>query len=97
MITAGVVEFIKGDEAKAKKWILLAVIEAEKQFGSKTGVIKLRYVYDLFIQTFPVLSKFMSFEKFSIMVDDALEEMNHYINTNTAIFNYIGGYMEDKV
>ena len=61
MAVAGLIYLIRNDKKKAKKWLLLACLEAEKEFGSKTGVIKLRYVYDMFLATFPVLSKFMSF------------------------------------
>ena len=89
MVVAGLIYLIRNDKEKAKKWLLLACLEAEKEFGSKTGVIKLRYVYDMFLATFPVLSKFMSFEKFSDMVDTALEEMKHLINTNMAVFNLV--------
>lgn len=89
MVVAGLIYLIRNDKEKAKKWLLLACLEAEKEFGSKTGVIKLRYVYDMFLATFPVLSKFVSFEQFSNMVDAALEEMKHLINTNMAVFNFV--------
>lgn len=89
MVVAGLIYLIRNDKEKAKKWLLLACLEAEKEFGSKTGAIKLRYVYDMFLARFPVLSKFMSFEQFSNMVDTALEEMKHLINTNMAVFNIV--------
>lgn len=89
MVAAGLIYLIRNDKEKAKKWLLLACLEAEKEFGSKTGAIKLRYVYDMFLVKFPVLSKFMSFEQFSNMVDTALEEMKHLINTNMAVFNFV--------
>lgn len=92
----GVVDLVRNDKEKAKKWLLFACLEAEKEFGSKTGAIKLRYVYELFISTFPLLSKFITFETFSEMVDDALEEMKHLIDTNMAIFQYVGGYEVTK-
>ena len=92
----GVIDLIRNDKEKAKKWLLFVCIEAEKEFGSKTGQIKLRYVYDEFLRAFPLLSKFMSFDTFSDMVDSSLEEMKHLINTNMAIFQYVGGYEEIK-
>ena len=92
----GLVDVVRGDKEKCKKWLLLACLEAEKEFGSKTGVIKLRYVYDLFLSAFPILSKFMTFDEFSKMVDDALIEMKHLIDTNTAVFEFIGGYEVSK-
>lgn len=93
----GLIDVVRNDKEKAKKWLLLAVTEAEKQFGSKTGILKLRYVYEQFLHAFPLLSKFLTFETFSEMVDDALEEMQHYINTNMAIFQYVGGYAEERI
>lgn len=93
----GVVELvIAKDKQKAKEWLLLAVLEAEKLYGSKTGAVKLRYVYDMFLATFPILSRVVSFEEFSKLVDDALEEMKHLINTNVKVFEYVGGMSEEK-
>lgn len=89
LVIVGLTNLIMNDKEKAKKWLLLAVLEAEKEFGSKTGAIKLRYVYELFLSTFPLLSKFISFEQFSTMVDEALEEMKHLIDTNDAVSNYV--------
>lgn len=74
-----------------KQWLLLAVIEAEKQLGSGTGTVKLRYVYDLFINRFKFMSKIITFEMFSQLVDEVLETMRHLIETNVAVANYIGG------
>lgn len=96
MIIVGVIDLVINDKERAKKWLLLAVIEAEKEFGAKTGVIKLRSVYEHFIKVFPFLSKFISFETFSEMVDEALIEMKHYIDTNMGVFEYVGGYQELK-
>lgn len=96
MVVAGLIYLIRNDKEKAKKWLLLACLEAEKEFGSKTGAIKLRYVYNMFLAKFPVLSKFMSFEQFSNMVDTALEEMKHLINTNMAVFNIVKNTAENS-
>ena len=48
-----------------REWLLLAVIEAEKALGSGTGQVKLRYVYDLFIDKFKFLSLVVTFNQFS--------------------------------
>lgn len=96
MVVAGLIYLIRNDKEKAKKWLLLACLEAEKEFGSKTGVIKLRYVYDMFLATFPVLSKFVSFEQFSDMVDTALEEMKHLISTNMAVYNFVNADIDKE-
>ena len=74
---------------KVREWLLYAVIEAEKQFGSGTGKLKLRYVYDLFLTKFPYLAKVMPFDSFSWLVDEALSEMRNLIETNQNIASYI--------
>ena len=56
--------------AKVKEWLLFAVMQAEKELGSGTGQLKLRYVYDMFVSKFPYLVQFVSFEFFSKLVDD---------------------------
>lgn len=84
----GVIEYFF-NKNRAKEWLLGAVTEAEKELGSKTGKLKLRFVYDLFIAKFPIFSKLISFQGFSDMVDEVLVEMRKIINTNTAVFNYV--------
>lgn len=71
--------------AKIKEWLKYAVTMAEKELGSGTGQLKLRYVYDLFISKFSWASKFISFETFSSWVDDALEWLNYQLANNTKI------------
>lgn len=72
-----------------KEWLLLAVVEAEKALGSNTGQIKLRYVYDLFITKFKYLALIISFNQFSLLVDDALEEMRDIISNNKQVEQYV--------
>ena len=79
---------------KVKEWLLWAVIFTEKELGSGTGVAKLRYCYDLFIQRFPSLVAVISFELFSNYVDEALEKMKHLLETNADIAAYV--MVDDK-
>ncbi len=72
-----------------REWLLYACIEAEKALGSNTGKVKLRYVYDLFITKFKYLSLIISFEQFSMLVDDALVLMRDMINNNKQVEQYI--------
>lgn len=53
---------------KIKEWLLYAVTMAERELGGGTGRLKLRYVYDWFLKTFPWLAKVVSFELFSSLV-----------------------------
>lgn len=75
--------------AKVREWLLFAVIQAEKELGAKTGQIKLRYTYDMFLSKFPALVSVISFEKFSQLVDQALEQMKHLMETNNNARYYI--------
>ena len=75
--------------SKLQEWLLWAVAEAEKQLGSGTGQLKLRYVYDMFIGRFPALAKIISFEAFSLLVDKALEKFEHLLSTNQKVDEYI--------
>lgn len=69
---------------KVKAWLLLAVTQAEAELGGGTGQLKLRYVYDLFVERFSWLARAISFDLFSELVDQALEEMRHMLETNEA-------------
>ena len=77
--------------SKVREWPLWAVTEAEKDLGGGTGKLKLRQVYDLFVTRFPWLAKLVSFELFSDMVDDALEEMREMLDTNQAVKAFVEG------
>lgn len=74
--------------AKVKEWLLLAVLEAEKQFGSGTGKLKLRSVYDMFVSRFPWLAKIVTFETFSGWVDEALGSVEDWLKDD-AIAEYV--------
>ena len=93
-----VVKFAKSGKtaqlANLKEWLLYATTEAEKALGSGTGKLKLRTVYDMFLTKFPWLAKAISFESFSKLVDEALDNMNELLATNSAVYTYVEG---DKV
>lgn len=75
--------------AKVKEWLLYAVLAAEKEFGSGTGQLKLRSVYDLFVSRFPWLAKIVPFETFSGWVDEALSKTADWLNKDEAVANYV--------
>ena len=93
-----VVKFIQLSKDKKiemiSEWLLLAVVQAEKELGGGTGQIKLRYVYDMFISKFKYISMLISFNQFSAMVDIALDKMREMLSNNTNLQSYING--EDK-
>lgn len=64
-----------------KKWLLAIVVKAESELGSGTGKVKLSYAYDQFLNSkFGFLAAFISYEQFESMVNDALKEMNKYLD-----------------
>lgn len=67
---------------KVKEWLLYACIMAEKKLGGGTGQVKLRYVYDLFVEKFSFLKLLVTFEQFSEMVDEALVKMREMLEKN---------------
>lgn len=76
---------------KVREWLLYAVTKAEKELGGGTGQIKLRYVYDMFVARFTWLAKILSFEAFSLMVDEALEKMKTMLESNKAVKSLVTG------
>lgn len=82
-------EPIEKKNKMVKEWLLFAVIQAERELGGGTGQVKLRYVWDMFIKTFPSLAPIVSFEMFSKLVDEALIQMRHLLDTNLDILKYV--------
>jgi hypothetical protein len=80
--------------ASVREWLLFAVAQAEKELGSGTGQLKLRYVYDMFILRFTNISKVISFEAFSQLVDEALYTFRNMLKDNKAVIDYVGAAPE---
>lgn len=76
---------------KCKEWLLWAVIQAEQALGGGTGQLKLRSVYDLFIQRFPAVARAISFDTFALWVDEALEEMREMLKNNKTLKQLVEG------
>lgn len=95
-----VVQFIRSGKsaqiANIKEWLLYATAMAEKELGSGTGKLKLRYVYDMFVVKFPWLAKIVSFNTFSDMVDEALDSMNDLLKTNDNVYEYVIGPVQNE-
>ena len=80
--------------ASVREWLLYAVALAEKELGSGTGQLKLRYVYDMFILRFGGLAKIISFAAFSALVDEALYIFRDMLKDNKAVIEYVGAAPE---
>lgn len=93
VVVVAVIKFIKTPRkeqiVKVKEWLLLAVMEAEKKFGEDTGVLKLRFVYDLFVTKFPWIAKVLTFDRFSALVDEALEEMRNLLEKSPGLVDAV--------
>lgn len=76
---------------KVREWLLYAVTKAEKELGGGTGQLKLRYVYDMFVARFTWLAKVITFDMFSMMVDEALDKMKEMLEKNTAVQKLVTG------
>ena len=79
---------------KVKEWLLFAVVQAEKELGSGTGQLKLRYVYNLALSKFPIFIKLIPFELFSNFVDEALQQLENLIEDSEGIKKYIEKILE---
>ena len=75
-------------EQKVRNGLVWAVGKAEQEFGSGTGQLKLRSVYNQFIARFPKLSTFITFKRFSALVDEALNILSDMLK-NGKIANII--------
>ena len=88
ILAAGVIAY--GITAgKAKEWLKYAVTIAEEQLGSGTGQLKLRFVYDMFMEQFPALASVLPFTIFSKWVDLALEWMREQLDKNENIKMFV--------
>ena len=77
------------NKKKVRIWLEWAVTTVEKELGTKTGQLKLRKVYDMFLERFPVFSKLIPFSTFSIWVDEALIFLRNQLESNEAIKAFV--------
>lgn len=69
-----------------KKWLRWLVWEAEEYFGSKTGQLKLAYVYNLAVKQFPWIAYVMTYEEFDEKyVKEALKWLEEQLSKNPNI------------
>lgn len=73
-----------------KEWSKWAVAKAEKELKSGTGQLKLRMVYDMFVDKYPTTAKIVPFETFSNWVDESLEWLNNQLESNKKVKTWVG-------
>lgn len=91
VIVAAVAVIYGVSAGKAKEWLKWAVCYAEEELGTGTGQLKLRMVYDMFVDRFPALASILPFKIFSKWVDLALEWMREQLEKNENIRMMIEG------
>lgn len=87
IVAVGAIVIFLNQRKKVIEWLKWAVTEAEKEYGSKTGQLKLRQVYDWYIDKFPVISTILPFSVFSSWVDVALKTMKEWIDVHSSKYN----------
>ena len=94
-VAAGIARFCGLSHAeqreKVEEWMLWAVTTAEADLGSGTGQLKLRQVYDMFLERFPKVAQRVSFSTFSKWVDTALIDMRKMLEQNQAVSKLVQG------
>ena len=90
------VYLIVNQRHKVIEWLKYAVTEAEKLLGEKTGQLKLRQVYDWFVQKVPFVAAVLPFKIFSRWVDIALETMRKWLEDNKQVLNYVENNQEKQ-
>lgn len=92
IITLVVGGFVALQFKSFKQWLVYACSEAEEYFGSGSGQLKLRYVYNLAVNSkFGFITKIITFNMFSNFVDAALVKMREMIENSPAIAKILTG------
>ena len=89
ILLAAIVYMVIHQRTKIIEWLKYAVSMAENELGKYTGQLKLRLVYDWFVEKFPIVASILPFKVFSSWVDVALNTMNKWINTKSPVGTYI--------
>lgn len=95
LVVAVTVYFCINEKQVILNWLIKAVTEAEKELGSGTGQLKLLSVYEKFISQFKVISRFISFDLFSKLVDVALNSMDKLLKNDKISAIILGQQKED--
>lgn len=90
-ILAVLVYFFLNGRKSVISFLLYAVTLAEKEFGEKTGRLKLSMVYEMFVSKYPIFSKILPFSVFSAWVDVVLQEMRKILEDNINAKRYVEG------
>ena len=96
----------KAEFVKSIRTMLKSIPQPERKKDIKRMVVRDRsgyrktpngYVYDMFVARFAWLARVISFEAFSMMVDEALERMKKMIENNKAMQTLVSGEAGETV
>ena len=76
----------KGYKKQVKEILLVLVIQAEKAWGSGTGAVKFSEVYN---KLPTIVTLLFTRNDIELMIDDSVEQMKRYIESNSAARNLI--------
>ena len=65
------------------------VTEAEKELKSKTGRVKRSMVWEWLVERFPIISLFITEEKYDELLDQALAEFKKMLENNESLYDYV--------
>lgn len=74
---------------KVKTALLYMVTEAERELKSKTGRVKRSMVWEWLVERFPIISLFITEEKYDKLLDQALEEFKKMLENNDSLYDYV--------
>ena len=74
---------------KVRTALLYMVTEAEKELKSKTGRVKRSMVWEWLVERFPIISLFITEEKYDELLDQALAEFKKMLENNESLYDYV--------
>ena len=74
---------------RVKTALLYMVTEAEKELKSKTGRVKRSMVWEWLVERFPIISLFITEEKYDELLDQALDEFRRMLEGNDSLYDYV--------
>lgn len=69
--------------------LLYMVTEAEKELKRKTGQVKRAMVWDWLVERFPIITLFITEEKYDELLDEALEKFKKMLESNSSLYDYV--------
>lgn len=69
--------------------LLYMVTEAEREMGSETGRVKRSMVWEWLVKRFPVITLFLTEEKYDELLEQALAEFRKLLESNEKLYDYV--------